>query len=91
MVTNPHNKECIKNFAQLDGGFVIRGDGFIEASGRRFLTEDVPVSLPPGFGTRNASVAGITALTRTVGIVVSEGAGKLTLFRDGEIVRSLAF
>src|SRR5208282_1945633 len=34
MVTNPDLRENIKEFAQLDGAFVITGDGFIEASGR---------------------------------------------------------
>jgi len=91
MVTNPRNKEYITWCAQLDGGFVISGDGLVEASGRRFLTDDVSVSLSPGFGKQYAPVAGITALTRSIGIVVSEGAGKLTVFKGGKIVRSLAF
>ena len=91
MVTNPYNKECIKNFAQLDGAFVVRGDGFVEASGRQFLVENVKIHLPPGFGTRHASVAGITSLTKSVGVVVSEGAGKTTIFRDGNIIKSLVF
>ncbi len=90
-VTDLRNKECIKNFAQLDGAFVVTGDGLIEAAGRQFLVGEVTVAIPPGYGTRHTSVAAMTAISRSVGIVVSETAGRLTVFRDGKIVKTLLF
>lgn len=90
-VGNPGNKTCIKNFAMLDGGFIIGGDGFIVASGRQFLPGDVPLALPAGYGTRHRSVAAMTVVTGAVGIVVSETGGRLTVFRDGQSVKSLIF
>jgi diadenylate cyclase len=90
-VTDPQNKECIKNFAQLDGAFVVTGDGLIEAAGRQFLVGEVTVAIPPGYGTRHTSVAAMTAISRSVGIVVSETAGRLTVFRGGKIVKTLLF
>jgi len=90
-VSNQENRNCIKNFAMLDGGFVIRGDGFIEASGRQFLPGDIPLDLPSGYGTRHRSVAAMTLVTRAVGIVVSETGGRLSVFRDGRSVKSLIF
>ncbi|MCU0632953.1 MAG: PAS domain-containing protein [Methanolinea sp.] len=90
-VGHPGNTTCIKNFAVLDGGFVINGDGFIEASGRQFLPGDIEVDLPPGYGTRHRSVAAMTMVTGAVGIVVSETGGRLTVFREGTIVKSLIF
>lgn len=90
-VSNQGNRNCIKNFAMLDGGFVIRGDGFIEASGRQFLPGDIPLDLPSGYGTRHRSVAAMTLVTGAVGIVVSETGGRLSVFRDGRSVKSLIF
>ncbi len=90
-VGNQENRNCIKNFAMLDGGFVIRGDGFIEASGRQFLPGDIPLDLPSGYGTRHRSVAAMTVVTGAVGIVVSETGGRLSVFRNGRSVKSLIF
>jgi PAS domain S-box-containing protein len=83
------NKENVKNFAQLDGAFVIRGDGVIVASSRHFIVDADEVDLPMGYGTRHASVAGITKKTKSVGIVVSESGGKITVFRQGKIVKQV--
>jgi hypothetical protein len=47
-VTDLRNKEGIKNFGQLDGAFVVTGDGLIEAPGRPFLVEEITLEIPPG-------------------------------------------
>lgn len=88
-VQQPENKENLKNFAQLDGAFVIRGDGVIIASSRHFTVEPGEVDLPMGYGTRHAAVAGITKKTKSVGIVVSESGGTITVFRGGAIVKQV--
>ncbi|HEX3002126.1 MAG TPA: PAS domain S-box protein, partial [Methanoregula sp.] len=44
MVTNPGLNENIKALAQLDGAFVITGDGFIEAVGRYITVDSSNVS-----------------------------------------------
>lgn len=89
MVTNPDLKENIKEFAQLDGAFVITGDGFIEASGRYITVDTSGVSLPKGMGTRHNSVAAITKVTHTVGIVVSQSGGGITIFKNGQILKKI--
>lgn len=83
MVTNPDLKENIKEFAQLDGAFVITGDGFIEASGRYITVDSSKVTLPKGMGTRHNSVAAITSVTKAVGIVVSQSGGGSRSSRTG--------
>ena len=45
LVTNPDLKESIKEFAQLDGAFVISGDGYIQAAGR-YITVDTSGVVP---------------------------------------------
>ncbi|MDD1705373.1 MAG: PAS domain S-box protein [Methanoregula sp.] len=89
LVTNPDLKENIKEFAQLDGAFVITGDGFIEAAGRYITVDTSTVSLPKGMGTRHNSVAAITAVTNAVGIVVSQSGGGITIFKSGRILKKI--
>jgi PAS domain S-box-containing protein len=89
VVTNPELKENIKALAQLDGAFVITGDGFVESVGRYITVDSSSVSLPPGMGTRHNSVAAITSVTNAVGIVVSQSGGGITVFRQGRIIKKI--
>ncbi|MDD4136358.1 MAG: PAS domain S-box protein [Methanoregula sp.] len=89
MVTNSGLKENIKALAQLDGAFVITGDGFVESVGRYITVDSSNVSLPPGMGTRHNSVAAITQVTHAVGIVVSQSGGGITVFREGRILKKI--
>lgn len=81
--------ENIKNLSLLDGAFVIDGSGFIHASSRHLLADVTDIGIPQGFGTRHASVAAMTKITRSIGIVVSESGGTITLFKDGKLVKQI--
>ncbi|MDP2798103.1 MAG: PAS domain S-box protein [Methanoregula sp.] len=89
LVMNPELKENIKALAQLDGAFVITGDGFVESVGRYITVDTSSVKLPGGMGTRHNSVAAITQVTKTVGIVVSQSGGVITIFRNGQILKKI--
>ena len=89
VVMNPELKENIKALAQLDGAFVITGDGFVESVGRYITVDTSNVKLPPGMGTRHNSVAAITSVTKAVGIVVSQSGGGITVFRNGQILKKI--
>jgi PAS domain S-box-containing protein len=86
-VTSEDIRETIKELSQIDGAFVISGDGTIEAAGRYITIDTSRASVPKGLGTRHASVAGITMETMAVGIVLSQSGGKVSLFKDGRIFR----
>jgi PAS domain S-box-containing protein len=90
MVTNHDIKENIKELAQLDGAFVIRGDGLIEAAARYITIDTSAVGIPKGLGTRHSSIAGITLVTNAIGIVVSQSGGKISIFRNGRMVQEIA-
>lgn len=90
LVTNPDLKESIKEFAQLDGAFVISGDGYIQAAGRYITVDTSGVVLPKGMGTRHNSVAAMTKETHAVGIVVSQSGGGITIFKNGEILKKIS-
>ncbi|MDD1673393.1 MAG: PAS domain S-box protein [Methanomicrobiales archaeon] len=86
-IRNPDLKETIKELSQLDGAFVVSGDGVVEAAGRYITVDTSNATVPKGLGTRHASVAGITQATNAIGIVVSQSGGRISVFKDGRIVR----
>jgi DNA integrity scanning protein DisA with diadenylate cyclase activity/PKD repeat protein len=79
----------IKEFAQLDGAFLITGTGVVEAAGRCITVDMSKVNLPGGLGSRHSSVAGITQVTTSIGVVVSQSGGLISIFRDGKIVYTI--
>ncbi|MDD1719433.1 MAG: PAS domain S-box protein [Methanoregulaceae archaeon] len=90
MITNTGIKENIKELAQLDGAFVIRGDGLIEAAARYITIDTSSVGIPKGLGTRHSSIAGMTQATKAIGIVISQSGGKISIFRNGKIVQEIS-
>jgi DNA integrity scanning protein DisA with diadenylate cyclase activity len=89
-ITDEELAENIKEFALLDGAFVISGDGVVEAAGRYITVDTSAVQIPAGLGSRHASVAGISLVTGTIGIVVSQSGGLIKIFRHGQIVRTVS-
>jgi DNA integrity scanning protein DisA with diadenylate cyclase activity len=85
-ISNPDMRENIKELALLDGAFVIREDGTVEAAGRYISIDTSKVKLSKGFGTRHVSVAAITQETKAIGIVVSESGGVVRVMAKGKII-----
>lgn len=79
-------KETIREFATMDGAFVIADDGTILAAGRYLGAAIDESTLPRGLGSRHIAAAGITTLTRAVAFVISESSGDVRIFRDGRII-----
>jgi hypothetical protein len=81
----PEFRETVKELAQLDGAFIVRGNGTFFSAGRYI---DVDVSQPqaflPGLGTRHAAAASITTVTRSIAVVVSQSS-VVRVFARGEI------
>ena len=79
----------IKEFAQLDGAVLVTGSGVVEAAGRCITVDMSQVNLPGGLGSRHSSVAGITQVTKSIGVVVSQSGGLISIFREGKIVYTI--
>ena len=90
MVTYPDFSNNIKELAQLDGAFVVSGTGVVEAACRFLIADASMVNIPKGFGTKHFSVAAMTRATKAIGLVVSESGGKITIFKNGNIVSSFS-
>jgi DNA integrity scanning protein DisA with diadenylate cyclase activity len=89
LITNPETQDNAKEFAQLDGVFVVSGDGVVEAAGRYITIDTATVKIQKGLGTRHSSVAALTLATKAIGIVVSQSGGVIRVFRDGKITATV--
>jgi diadenylate cyclase len=65
-------RETVKELAQLDGGFVVSGDGLVVSACRYFEASLPTHDQPLGLGTRHLAAASISAATGAVAVVVSE-------------------
>ena len=88
-VLDPRIREALKNFAVLDGAFVIREDGVVLAAARYLQTGNGPGELPLGLGARHAAAAAITVDTKAVCISVSQSSGAVRVFKGGRAVLEL--
>lgn len=80
--------ETIREYAQLDGAILIRGNGVIESAGTRVLASSRhPVE--SGLGARHAAAAGITDSTKSIALTVSSTDGTVRIWRAGKLVASL--
>jgi DNA integrity scanning protein DisA with diadenylate cyclase activity len=61
----------------------------VEAAGRCITVDMSQVNLPGGMGSRHSSVAGITQVTRSIGVVVSQSGGMISIFKAGKIVYTI--
>jgi diadenylate cyclase len=88
-VLDPRIREALKNFAVLDGAFVIREDGVVLAAGRYLQVGSEVVDLPLGLGARHSAAAAITVETRAIAVSVSQSSGTVRVFKEGQAVLEL--
>jgi DNA integrity scanning protein DisA with diadenylate cyclase activity len=88
-VLDPKIREALKNFAVLDGAFVIREDGVVLAAGRYLHVGEEKVELPLGLGARHSAAAAITVETKAIAVTVSQSSGTVRLFKEGQSVLEL--
>ena len=88
-ITSSEVVESIKELAQLDGAFVISGQGVVEAAGRHLDAVSPVAKQLKGFGSRHRAAASITLYCEAIAVVVSESTGRVTIFDEGKIVAVL--
>lgn len=83
-------EETIKEFAAIDGAFIIRGDGVVLAAGRYLMPKGKPAEpLRSGLGARHEAAAAITAVTDAVAITLSESTSTITIFNSGRMMTEI--
>jgi DNA integrity scanning protein DisA with diadenylate cyclase activity len=84
-ITDPSLRGTIKELAQLDGGFVVSHAGIVLSACRYLDAVAAPLDVPLGLGSRHLAAANMSAVTKAVGIVVSESA-VVRIFCHGQLV-----
>ncbi|MCA9131220.1 MAG: DNA integrity scanning protein DisA nucleotide-binding domain protein [Planctomycetales bacterium] len=79
-------REDIKEIAQMDGAFIVSAEGFVEKSRQILEVSHANLTLSKGLGSRHWAAAGISQITKAIGIVVSQSTGTVRLFQNGETV-----
>ncbi|MGH7200426.1 MAG: DNA integrity scanning protein DisA nucleotide-binding domain protein [Planctomycetaceae bacterium] len=87
-ITEPDVRESIKELAQLDGAFVISGDGVAVSAARYIDVSSEGVRLPLGLGSRHIAAASVTRITKAVAVVVSESS-IVRVFDNGELISEI--
>lgn len=84
-LSNPNLRGTVKELAQLDGAFVVSHEGFVISACRYLDATASHVELPLGLGSRHMAAANISAVTKAVGVLVSESS-VVRLFCHGQLV-----
>jgi DNA integrity scanning protein DisA with diadenylate cyclase activity len=88
-IHNPQCLETLREFAALDGAFIISENGIVESAGTYLDAPAKKLKLRSGFGARHAAAASITNVTDAVSVVVSESSGTVSVFRGGKLILEL--
>jgi DNA integrity scanning protein DisA with diadenylate cyclase activity/mannitol/fructose-specific phosphotransferase system IIA component (Ntr-type) len=84
---NPFMDETIKEFAAIDGAFIVDGEGVLEAAGVMVQPpESHGVTLQGGLGTRHTAAAAFTKANDCLAVVISQSTGQVSLFRNGQML-----
>lgn len=89
-ILDPNLRNSVKTFAQIDGAFVIREDGTINAAGRLLLMPKGTAPILQGMGARHNAAALLTRETEAIAVVVSQTTGTVSIISKGRILFSLS-
>jgi len=89
-IKDPTNWESVREFAQLDGVFILDEKGLIVAAGRYIEVSAKDLKLKQGLGGRHIACAAITRETNAISVVVSESGGDITVYKDGEEILEIS-
>lgn len=81
--------DSVKEIAKLDGAFIIKGNGVIIAACMTLRPTVAKDDLPQGMGTRQTAAAGITAVTKSVALTLSESTGDVRIWRRGAMITEI--
>jgi hypothetical protein len=89
-VLDPALEETLKEFAALDGAFIVRGDGVVLTAGSHLMPfPAASTRLTSGLGTRHGAAAGISASTGAVAICLSQSTGTVSVYRSGHLIADI--
>lgn len=88
-IHDPEFFETLREFAAIDGAFVVSNRGIVESAGTYIDAPIKNAKLHAGLGARHAAAAAITTETDAISVVVSASSGTVTVFRNGQAILEL--
>ena len=88
-IHNPDIIDTVREFAALDGAFIVSRKGKFASAGTYLEAETSRVRLRSGLGARHRSAAALTAVTNSVALVVSSSSRNVTIFHRGQTLLEL--
>lgn len=88
-ILDPSLEETIKEYAKIDGAFIIREDGVILAGGAYLTGAPESEELHPGLGARHAAALAITESNAALAIVISESTRKISIYHGGKRILNM--
>lgn len=88
-ILDPSLEETIKEYAKIDGAFIVREDGVILAAGTFLTGSPQAEELHPGLGARHAAALAITESSRALAIVISESTRKISIYHGGKRILNM--
>lgn len=89
-VHNPEFVETLREYAALDGAFIVNEKGVVESAGTYLAVSGKGIRIQSGLGARHAAAAAITSVTDAVAVVLSQSSGTVTTFHKGRALLELA-
>ena len=88
-ILDPSIEETVKEFARIDGAFIINGDGTIESAGTYLSGQPTAEEMHSGLGARHAAAQGISAVSSALAVAISESTRKISVFKSGQRIMEL--
>ncbi len=89
-IHDPAFFETIREFAALDGAFLVSENGVVESAGTYLaVSGEKKTKLAAGLGARHAAAALITSKTAAMSVVVSASSGTVSVFHGGKAILEL--
>lgn len=87
-ISDPDMRETIKELSQLDGAFIVSGDGVVISAARYINASSRRIELPLGLGSRHVAAASISRDTQAVAVVVSQSS-IVRVFNEGKLISEI--
>jgi DNA integrity scanning protein DisA with diadenylate cyclase activity len=88
-IHRPDFFETIREFAGLDGGFIVNRRGVVHSAGTYLDAPTKRARLRRGLGARHAAALSVTAVSDAIAIAISASSGTVTVFHEGRPILEL--
>ncbi len=85
-LVNSDLSDTIKEYAQLDGAFIINNKGIVISAGTYIDINTENVKKYYGWGTKHLAACAITENTKSIAVLVSESGNVIKIFKGGKLI-----